>query len=79
MTVDELREILKDETIKGSLPVVVVYQGGGDNRFFAVNTPAVSIIERDTKSLAPATGRISETRPELLRGSRERVFALFDH
>ena len=76
LTVGELRRILTDETIDDHLPVVLVHHNG--TRFVAESASGTAIIERDEKSHAPATGRVSETTPELLRGPRVGCFAIYD-
>ncbi len=76
LTVDQLREILKDQTIDGKLPVVFVAHSGTRN--IATSAFGTAVIERDGKSHAPVTGRVSETRPELLQGAPEACFALYE-
>lgn len=76
LTVGQLRDILKDSSIQDDLPVTFVhainYRQVADTAF------GTSIIERDTNSHAPATGRVIEKDEELLKGHREKVFAFYD-
>jgi hypothetical protein len=76
LTVGLLREILKNEAIDDGLVVALVVSDG--TRFVALSASGTSIIERDKTSLSPATGRLTETKPERLTGERETIFALYD-
>ena len=76
LTVGKLREILKSRDIPDDLPIAFVHFAG--TREVSTTAEGTAIIDRDSKSNAPLTGRIRETRPEFHTGSAERVFAIYD-
>jgi hypothetical protein len=76
LTVGMLRDILKDPAISDELPVTFVSLRG--NRQIADSACGTAVIERDTNSHAAATGRIVEQDPMILKGGREKIFALYD-
>ncbi len=76
LTVGMLRDILKDPTISDELPVTFVSLHG--NRQIADSAWGTAVIERDTNSHAAVTGRIVEEDPAVLKGGREKVFAIYD-
>ncbi len=76
LTVGQLREILQDPTITDDLPVTFVH--AVNMRHIADSAFGSAVIERDSKSHAPVTGRVTEANPEILKGERQKVFALYD-
>lgn len=76
LTVGMLREILKDPSIQDDLPITFVH--AHNYRQVADSAFGTSVIERDTNSHAPASGRVIEKDEALLKGKREKVFAFYD-
>lgn len=76
LTVAQLREILKDPVITDDLPVVFVI--AQNSHWFAETAFGTSVVERDSKSHVPVTGRCTVEDPQLRTGTPEKVFALYD-
>jgi hypothetical protein len=76
LTVGQLREILKD--IDDALPVVFVTPHEGRRKWIATTAHGTAVIERDTNSHVPVTGRIIGEGSPYVEGGREKVFALYD-
>ncbi len=76
LTIGQLREILKDPTITDDLPVTFVH--AANQRYVADTAFGTAIVERDSKSHVPVTGRMTVEDPRVRTGQPERVFALYD-